>query len=103
MNSIFVRRTLIAAPLLSLLLLSNGPAQAQNRKGAGLKHAEAILGKPLNDAQKKAVKAANTKRQEEIKPIQVKYRTTVAKALGLTLTQYEEREAKLRQKGKKAE
>ena len=103
MNSFIIRRTLLAAPLLSLLLISSGPAQAQNRKGGGLKHAEAILGKPLNAAQKKAVKAANTKRQEEIKPIQEKYRTTVAKALGLTLAQYKEREDKLRPQGKKGE
>ncbi|RYG58773.1 hypothetical protein EON80_26555 [bacterium] len=71
-------------------------AQDQPRKGPAIKHAEKILGKPLTETQKKAIRAANGKRQKAIKPIQDKYRVEAAKALGLTVAQYTEREKKLR-------
>lgn len=105
MNTIFTRRTLFNFSLLSFLLLAPSPVQAQKpaRKGGGLKHAQAILGKPLSAAQKKAVRAANAKRQQKIKPIQEEYRSTVARALGLTVAQYKEREDKLRPQNKKGQ
>jgi uncharacterized membrane protein len=104
MKSSSLHRALLSAPIFTLLLLSGSPVHAQKgqgqggRKGAALKHAQAILGRPLSEPQKKAVRQANAKRQQAIKPIQQKYRAEVAKALGLTTSQYDEREKKIRQK-----
>jgi hypothetical protein len=89
----------IALPL--ALMASIAPSQAQpgkpgGKKGAAIKHAEAVLGKPLTPAQKKAVRAAQKQRTEALKPIQEKFRADVAKALGLTVAQYDEREKALK-------
>lgn len=72
-------------------------------KGPAVKHAEDVLGKPLSPSQKAAVRAAQKERAQAIKPIQKKFRLTVAKALGLTLPQYEAREKALRLKNKAAQ
>jgi hypothetical protein len=97
--------TALAVTLPLTLLLSATSSQAQprkpgNQKGAAIKHAQAVLGKPLTPVQKKAVRAAQKERQEAIKPIQEKFKAKVAKALGFTVDQYEERENALRQKNK---
>lgn len=97
MNSLSTRTSLFGAALVSLLLTSGAPAHAQGGgKGNPLKRAEAINGKPLTDAQKKAIQAAADKRQQKIKPIQAEFKAAVAKALGLTPAQFKQREDKLR-------
>lgn len=55
-------------------------------------------GKPLSDAQKKAVVAAAKERDAAMKPIRDRYRAKVAKALGITLVQLEAKEKALRTK-----
>lgn len=86
--------------LLGATTSSAQPGKQTSKGGAAIKHAELILGKPLSATQKQAVRAAQKQRQQAIKPIQQKYSATVAKALGLTVAQYEEREKALRQKNK---
>lgn len=49
-----------------------------------VKQVEAVWGKPLTAAQKKAVIAAAQERDKAMKPIRDRYRAGVAKALGIT-------------------
>lgn len=96
----FSRRSIPFVASLSLLMLSTVSIQAQApaRKGGAVKHAEAILGKPLNETQKKAIREANGRRQKAIKAIQKKYRVEAAKTLGISVESYEQREKNLRVK-----
>lgn len=79
--------------------IKTGAAPKKAKKGA-LKHAEAVLGKPLTSEQTKAVRAAGIEQKKAMKPIREKYRVAVARALGLTLTQYDVREKALAPKRK---
>jgi hypothetical protein len=76
-------------------------AASRNAKKGPLKYAEQILGRPLTPEQKKAVRAAGIEQKAAMKPIREKYRADVAKALGLTLAQYEAREKLLTPERKK--
>ncbi len=94
-------RVVVLSTALLLPLISIVPSQAQPKpakKGNAVKHAEEILGKPLTQSQIAAVRAAQKQRQQAMKPIQDKFKATVAKALGLTVAQYEAREKALHPK-----
>jgi uncharacterized membrane protein len=86
----FFRTIRPAALVLSVLLTSSIAAQAQRAGGAAMafKRAERIAGKPLTDAQKKAIRQASMERRKAMKPIQDKFDMSVAKALGMTVDQY---------------
>lgn len=100
MKSVFLTAALLGSlslvsPIVTSAQPAGKPATAGKKKpkkpkfGNALKEAEKVAGKPLTEAQKATVRAAAAERAEAMKPIQTKYRTTVAKALGLTLEQYE--------------
>lgn len=92
------RSLLRACALLGTLgLAAPRPAHAQPKPAAkakaptyskAVKEAEKALGKPLSATQKTAVQKAATTRATAMKPIQLKYRQTVAKALGMSEAQY---------------
>lgn len=101
----FFRLAILSAALPATLILGTLTSNAQPpagakapRRGAALKHAEELLGKPLTPAQKSAIKAAQKERAEAMKPIQDKFKAKVAKALGMTVAQLEAKEKSLRQK-----
>lgn len=105
-------KTIYLAALSVTLLLGSTLSHAQPgapvvagkkapKKSPALKHAEEVLGKPLTPAQKTAVRAAAKERATAMKRIMEKYRTTVAKALGMTLAQYEAKEKSLKARNKK--
>ncbi|BCM93299.1 hypothetical protein IAD21_05190 [Abditibacteriota bacterium] len=105
------RIAVLSTALPLALMMGNVPSQAQPKtkakaalgakppkKGNAVKHAEEVLGKPLTPTQIAAVRAAQKERQKAMKPIQDKFKAKVAKALGLTVAQYEAREKALRDK-----
>ncbi|RYX82048.1 hypothetical protein EON83_21300 [bacterium] len=107
-KSTFFRIAILSAVALSVSTFSAQAAPAAKAGGAAgqkgpkrvtaVKHAELINGKPLTDAQKTAIRAAQKARMDAIKPIQEKYKASVAKALGITVAQLEAKDKALRAK-----
>ena len=74
----------------------------RNRVPRPVAQAQALLGRPLTEAQKKAVLAAAKERDKAMKPIRDRYRAKVAKALGMTVAQLEAKEKALRDRQRRA-
>ena len=70
--------------------------QGRKRVPRPVAQAQAVIGKPLTDAQRKAVLTAAKERDKAMKPIRDRYRAKVAKALGMSVAQLDAKEKTLR-------
>jgi hypothetical protein len=104
---------LVLAPVTATLAQSAPAKPSASKSAAGAKkpgknrvprpvaQLQAVMGKPLTDAQKKAVLAAARERDRAMKPIRDKYQQKVATALGITVAQLDAKEKAWRARQKR--